>query len=150
VTSHALHSNQTIKPSLVKPNIARKSAAVQRLSASPRSIAPASLELARLARLSRGQLISLVVGQGRVVKLLIEQHIMVPIESPARTIVWCWRHCVLAVRARSGLVPVGVSWDYDAGKRADEEVGVYATGRFRGRSARGAQKPIAVCVCNML
>ena len=55
---------------------------------------------------------------------------MVLVESPAWIIVWCWRHCVLAVGARSGLVPVGAGWDYDAGNRAEEEVGVYAAGRF--------------------
>jgi hypothetical protein len=48
--------NQSIKMSLVrKINIARKPAAVQRFRASPRSITPARLVLARLDRLSSSQ-----------------------------------------------------------------------------------------------
>lgn len=128
-------SNQTIKTSLVKPDIARDPAGVQRFGAAPWSITPASLELARF---SRGQF-GLVICQGGVVKLLIaiasvfamravecsisdelelivrrtsERDVMIFAQFPARHVVG-WRDCVLAIRAIPGLVAVGASSDYD-------------------------------------
>lgn len=129
---------------LVKINVARKPAAVQRFRASPRSIAPASLILARLARLSRCQfsvpqvvvatamraikhesivsdeleLVGVVVV---VVKRTPERHGMVGfvvVEFPARTVqgvVFGWRDCVFAVGTISGLVAAGAGADCDVG-----------------------------------
>lgn len=128
-------SYQTIKTPPVKAHIARDPAAIQGFRAPSRSIAPASPEFARL---SRGQF-SLVVDQGGVVKLLIAvagesiisdelelrvratpgRDIMGFVEFPAQHVVR-WRNCVLAIRARSRLLAVGASSDYDVRNGADE------------------------------
>jgi hypothetical protein len=167
-------SNQTVKMSVVqKFNIAREPATDKRFRASPRSIAPAGLVLARLARLSSSQFsvpqvvamamraveressirheLDLVVG-----RIAERQHIVVVsvVELPAwavQGVVCWWRDCVFAVWAEPRLVAAG-----GAGSGCDvvgnccaveeEEVGMDAIGRGRGKSALGGQKTI----CSML
>jgi hypothetical protein len=142
-------SNQTTNSSLVNPARESNALALQRFRTAPGSIVAAGLELARLSRSSlfalevcherlvglmiaanvasmRGYSPTISIGLELVRNILPERKTLIPGSPPA----WYvrWRHCILAIGARSRLAAVGAGSDHDVRESAKKQVGVYAAG----------------------
>jgi len=141
-------SNQATKPSLIIPARESDALALQRFRTAPGSIVAAGLELARLSlgsvdsRSCHEGLVNFLTavtvvavraftsaisdGLELIGNMTMKLKILVPGSPPARYV--GRRHCVPAVRARSGLGALGAGSDYDVGEDAEEQVGMDAAG----------------------